>query len=146
MTVNFMGLAGAMGPLHMPSTELIVERAWRRHPSLPYLLDIFNHRLVSLLYRIRKQHRVGLDGAPPGEDHASSHLYSVVGLGTPNTRGRMQVKDRALLFYAGLLGQQPRSMTGLERLLTDYFVAPARGLPFCRRLQLLEECKRTELC
>ncbi|PYS77306.1 MAG: type VI secretion system baseplate subunit TssG, partial [Acidobacteria bacterium] len=34
MTVNFMGLAGAMGPLHMPSTELIVERAWRRDTSL----------------------------------------------------------------------------------------------------------------
>ena len=145
MTVNFMGLAGAMGPLHMPSTELIVERAWRRDTSLRDFLDIFNHRLVSLLYRIRKQHRLGLGGAPPGEDRASAYLYSVVGLGTPNVRGRMQVKDRALLFYAGLLGQQPRSMAGLERVLADYFGAPARGLPFRGRWRELEEGQRTVL-
>lgn len=145
MTVNFMGLAGAAGPLHTPSTELVVERAWRRDTSLRDFLDIFNHRLVSLLYRIRKQHRIGLGHAPPGEDRASTYLYSVVGLGTPNTRGRMQVKDRALLFYAGLLGQQPRSMAGLERVLRDYFGAPARGLPFSGRWHELEEGQWTVL-
>lgn len=145
MTVNFMGLAGATGPLHTPSTELIIERASRKDTALRDFLDIFNHRLVSLLYRTRKLHRVGLDNAPPGEERVSRYLYAVAGLGTPGARGRMQVKDRALLFYAGLLGQQPRSMTGLERILSDYFRVGARGVPFHGRWHALESSQWTRL-
>jgi type VI secretion system protein ImpH len=143
MTVNFMGLAGAMGPLHTPSTELIIERAWHKDTALRDFLDIFNHRLVSLLYRIRKLHRIGLDNAPPGDERVSEYLYSVVGLGTPSLRGRTQVKDRALLYYAGLLGQQPRSMAGLERLLSDYFRVGAQGRPFRGCWHALEESQWT---
>jgi type VI secretion system protein ImpH len=145
MTVNFMGLAGALGPLHTPSTELIIESAWNRDTAFRDFLDIFNHRLVSLLYRIRKLHRVGLDHVPPGEDSLATQLYSVVGLGTENLRGRMQVKDRALLFYAGLIGQQPRSMTGLERLLADYFRVGVRGRQFVGRWLALEEGQWTRI-
>ena len=143
MTVNFMGLAGATGPLHTPSTELIIERAWHKDTALRDFLDIFNHRLVSLLYRIRKLHRIGLDNTPPGNERVSEYLYSVVGLGTPSLRGRTQVKDRALLYYAGLLGQQPRSMAGLERLLSDYFRVGTSGRPFRGRWHALEESQWT---
>ncbi|HEV7893159.1 MAG TPA: type VI secretion system baseplate subunit TssG [Pyrinomonadaceae bacterium] len=145
MTVNFMGLAGATGPLNMPSTELIIERAWHGDEAPRDFLDIFNHRLVSLLYRTRKLHRVALDNAAPGLDRAASYLYSVAGLGTASLRGRMQVKDRALLFYAGLLGQQPRSMAGLEALLSHYFGVRAVGLPFKGRWQALEESQWTRI-
>jgi type VI secretion system protein ImpH len=122
MIVNLMGLAGCLGPLPIPSTELILERVAQKDEAFRDFLDIFNHRLISLLYRIRKQHRVGLDlSTTPGHDRISNYLYSVMGLGTPGLRGRLQVRDRALLFYAGLIGQQPRSMVGLEYVLADYF-------------------------
>lgn len=145
MTVNFMGLAGASGPLNTPSTELIIERAWHGDEAPRDFLDIFNHRLVSLLYRTRKLHRVALDNAAPGRDRAASYLYSTAGLGTASLRGRMQVKDRALLFYAGLLGQQPRSMAGLEAILSHYFGVRAVGLPFKGRWQTLEESQWTRI-
>lgn len=145
MTVNFMGLAGATGPLNTPSTELIIERAWHGDEAPRDFLDIFNHRLVSLLYRTRKLHRVALDNAAPGHDRAASYLYSVAGLGMASLRGRMQVKDRALLFYAGLLGQQPRSMAGLEALLSHYFGVRAVGVPFKGRWQALEESQWTRI-
>ncbi|HEV2862330.1 MAG TPA: type VI secretion system baseplate subunit TssG [Pyrinomonadaceae bacterium] len=145
MTVNFMGLAGLSGPLHTPSTELIIERAWHKDTALRDFLDIFNHRLVSLLYRIRKLHRVGLDTRHPGKDRVSDYLYSVVGLGTPGLRRRMQVKDRSLLFYSGLLGQQPRSMAGLERILSDYFGVPVEGRPLQGRWRPLEEDQWTRI-
>jgi type VI secretion system protein ImpH len=145
MTVNFMGLAGATGPLNTPSTELIIERAWHGDEAPRDFLDIFNHRLVSLLYRTRKLHRVALDNAAPGRDRVASYLYSVAGLGTASLRGRMQVKDRALLFYAGLLGQQPRSMAGLEALLSHYFGVRAVGVPFKGRWHALEEGQQTRI-
>jgi type VI secretion system protein ImpH len=53
MTVNFLGLAGGLGALDIPSTELVLERASHNDKALRDFLDIFNHRLVSLLYRIR---------------------------------------------------------------------------------------------
>ena len=145
MTVNFMGLAGLAGPLHTPSTELIIERAWHKDTALRDFLDIFNHRLVSLLYRIRKLHRVGLDTRHPGKDRVSDYLYAVVGLGTPGLRRRMQVKDRSLLFYSGLLGQQPHSMAGLERILSDYFGVPVEGRPLAGRWRPLEEEQWTRI-
>lgn len=139
MTVNFLGLAGGLGALDIPTTELVLQRASRNDPALKDFLDIFNHRLVSLLYRIRKHHRVGLGVATPGEDQIARYLYSLIGLGTPNLQGRMQVRDRALLYYAGILAQQPRSMVGLERILADYFQVQAKGRPFVGKWCELEE-------
>jgi type VI secretion system protein ImpH len=145
MTVNFMGLAGALGPLQAPTTEQIMERAWRKDTALRDFLDIFNHRLVSLLYRIRKVHRVGQETAPPGRDRLSGHVYAAFGMGTPDLRGRMRVKDRALLFYSGLLAQQPRSLAGLERVLEDYFRIGVSGRQFEGRWFPLEEDQWTAI-
>jgi type VI secretion system protein ImpH len=145
MTVNFMGLAGASGPLPGPLTELVIERTRNGDKAARDFLDIFNHRLVSLLYRIRKLHRVGLDTRPPGEDRVASYLYSVVGLGTPHLDGRMQVENRSLLHYAGLLGQRQRSMAGLERIVADYFGVGVRGTQFAGRWRALEEGQWTRL-
>jgi type VI secretion system protein ImpH len=127
MSVNIMGLAGASGPLPMPLTEVVIDRTRKGDRAARDFLDIFNNRLVSLLYRIRKLHRVGLDIRPPGEDAFAGWLFSIIGLGTPNLEARLQVKDRALLFYAGLLGQRQRSMAGLETMLSDYFGVGVRG-------------------
>jgi type VI secretion system protein ImpH len=145
MTVSFMGLAGALGPLDAPTTEHIIERDSRKDTALRAFLDIFNHRLVSLLYRIRKVHRVGQDGAAPGSDRLAAYLYAAFGLGTPGLRRRMQVKDRALAFYAGLLGQQPRSAAGLERLLGHYFGVAVSVRQFDGRWFPLDEDQRTAI-
>jgi type VI secretion system protein ImpH len=145
MTVNFMGLAGLLGPLYTPSTEEILERAGQKDTAFKDFLDIFNHRLVSLLYRIRKIHRVALDLKAPGQDRVSNYLYSLMGLGTSGLRGRMQIRDRALLFYAGLIGQQPRSMVGLEFILADYFQIKVKGHQFYGQWYNLEESQWTSI-
>jgi len=51
MRVNFLGLAGVLGPLPLPITELVVERVWHKDTALRDFLDLFNHRLVSILAR-----------------------------------------------------------------------------------------------
>jgi len=143
MSVNFLGLAGCLGPLDIPTTELVLKRASRMDDALKDFLDIFNHRLVSLLYRIRKHHRVGIDVAGPGEDQISEYLYSLIGLGTPKLKGRMHIRDRSLLNYTGLLSQQPRSMIGLERLLADYFRIKVESRQFVGAWCDLEESQWT---
>jgi type VI secretion system protein ImpH len=145
MSVNFLGLAGCLGTLDIPTTELVLQRTSRNDGALKDFLDIFNHRLISLLYRIRKHHRVGIDVAGPGDDQISNYLYSFIGLGTPKLKGRMHVRDRALLYYAGLLAQQPRSMVGLERLLADYFQVCVQGQQFIGNWCELEESQWTSI-
>lgn len=143
MSVNFMGLAGEHGPLPKPFTELILGRVWRKDTALRDFLDIFNHRLVSLLYRIRKLHRFGLDARPPGEERLAGYVYAALGLGTPALRD--QIHDRPLLHYAGLLAQQPRSMVGLERMLSDYFGVGVEGEQFKGRWVPLERGQWTSI-
>ena len=145
MTVNLLGLAGALGPLDMPTTELIIERISKRDTGLKDFLDIFNHRLVSLLYRIRKIHHIGLENEPPGQDKISRYLFSIIGLGTDGLMGRMQVRDRSLLYYAGLLGQQPRSLVGLERILAGYFNIEVKGHQFVGQWYALDETQWTRI-
>ncbi len=145
MAVAFLGAAGGLSPLPRPFTERVLERTAKRDTALRDFLDLFNHRLVSLMYRVRKKHRLGLATVSPERTGLADHLYSLVGLGTPGLRGRLGVDDRALLAYAGLLSQQPRSMVALEQLLRDYFGVPVAGAQFRGRWLDLEEDQRTRV-
>jgi type VI secretion system protein ImpH len=145
MTVNFMGLAGAFGPLPMPDTEMVLDRLRSKDFAARDFLDIFNHRLISLMYQVRKLHRVTLATRPPEESPVARYLYSFFGLGLAELRNRMHTPDRALLQMAGILSQQPRSAPGLERLLAHYFRADARVHQLAGRWRDLEYTEWTRI-
>ena len=126
MTVNFLGLAGALGPLPQAYTEMILEAAARRDMAAVDFLDIFNHRLVWLLYRAHKAHKVTLTVQPPSCGATAQYLFSLIGLGHSSLRDRVGVPDSALLHYSGLLARNVRTAGGLERLLADYFGVSVR--------------------
>ena len=145
MTVNLMGLAGAHGPLPAPYAELLLERTRHKDTALRDFLDIFNHRLISLLYRLRRIYRIGYDGRSPDQTHFVRYLYALMGLGTPGLRNRLRVNDRALLFYTALLGQKPRSMTGLETILSHYFQTAVTSRQLCGLWHRIEPDQYTRL-
>jgi len=145
VTVNFMGLAGLLGPLPHPDTELVLERLWYRDEALRDFFDIFNHRLIELKNRIRRAHHVSLTARAPYEGRAADYLFSLVGLGHASLRNRLPVPDRALLRYSGLLAAHPRSACGLERLLADFFGTRARVRQFEGRWRAVDEDQRTVL-
>lgn len=127
IVVNFLGLAGSHGPFPLSYTELLLDRAARKDTTLRDFLDLFNHRLVSLAYRARKLHRIGLETMSPERSAFAPYLFSFLGLGTEGLKGRMEVEDRSLLYFAGLFVQQSRSMTGLEALLEAFFDLDVHG-------------------
>lgn len=139
MVVNILGLAGVLGPLPPPVSELIVERSFRKDTALRDFLDIFNHRLVSLLYRARKKYRPAVDPKAPDRGRVAGVLYSFLGLGTPHLAGRMEMRDRALLPYAGLAVDRYRSTVGLVRLLEDYFGVAVEIVQFAGRWDVLQD-------
>ncbi len=130
MDVNFMGLAGAHGPLPPPYTDLILERMWRGDTASRDFLDIFNHRLISLLYRARQQQRIGLEVQQPWESQFAQHLFALLGFGTPGLQQRMQLDEHVLLFYTGLFAQESRSLSTLEKMLSHFFQVTITAEPF----------------
>ena len=121
MLVNFIGLAGAHGPLPAVYTEQLLRQG---DSALRDFLDIFNRRLILLVYRVHEMHHPELTPTSPEQGLAANHLYAFFGLGRDpdsSARNRLALPDRALLDYSGLLAHRPHSAIGLERLLSDYF-------------------------
>ncbi|MEO8735820.1 MAG: type VI secretion system baseplate subunit TssG [Edaphobacter sp.] len=137
LIANFFSLAGSSAPLPDWVAELLMQQERNRDTGLSDFLDIFHHRLLSLLYRVRLRHRPWLDPALIAPTNSSSqtsssnqvrsqnrmagYLLAFSGLGLQELRSRLPVQDEELLPYAGLLWQRPRSMVGLERILTHAF-------------------------
>lgn len=145
MDVNFMSLAGAFGPLPAPYTDFLLERLAKKEFALKEFLDLFNHRLVSLAYRIRKTFRVGFEWKAPQETHLSNYLFSLVGLNTPGLHHRLQVPDLSLVAFGGLMAHQVRSLAGLERVLCGYFQTSVRVQSFLGGWQPLDSTEWTRL-
>ncbi len=145
MSVNVLGLAGARGPLPHHITELLLERSGRGDRALRDFLDIFNHRLVSLLYRARKKYRPSLDPKGPHRGRIARVLYSILGLGTQHLLDRLAIPERSLLPYAGLFAQQFRSSIGLERIVEDCFGVTAKIEQFHGTWHELDESDVTRI-
>jgi type VI secretion system protein ImpH len=130
MTVAFLGLAGAGGPLPRPFSEWVLRQARAGDTGPRDFLDLFHHRLVALMYRARARNRVSLARAPADETAPGRWLFALMGLGTPGLRDRQPVPDRALLGYAALFAGEVRSAAGLECVLSSHFGVRARVVPF----------------
>ena len=129
MTVAFFGAGGLDGPLPTSFTEAILERLSRKDNATTDFLDIFHHRLLSLLYRIYKKHRPALATMPPADNPISRYLFSIIGVGLGSIAGQTPARP-GLLRYAGLLAIKPRSAAGLATLASDYFKVPVQVQQF----------------
>jgi type VI secretion system protein ImpH len=139
MEVNFMGLFGPLGVLPLYYTELIAERARVRDTAPIDFLDIFNHRMISLFYRAWLKCRFPIAYEQGDLDQVARRLLDFIGLGTPGLQNRQKVADNALIFYSGLLSQQPRCAGNLENLLSDYFEVPVEVEQFIGTWYKLDE-------
>ena len=133
MMVNFMGLAAPNGVLPEPYTELIIERAKKRNNGFRDFLDIFNHRFISLFYRVWEKHHFFVPYEGREVDLLTQSLLSFIGLGTKGLANRQVVEDQALVYYAGLLMQRPHSAQALRQILEDYFDVPVEVEQFVGR-------------
>lgn len=133
LTAAFGTLTGPAGVLPGHYTTLLLERALMRGGKKPDsalrdFLDIFNHRLLSLLYRAwEKRHPIvqaerHLIEQASELDDFSRYLHSLIGMGTPalSAHDRLSFPARALLSYSGLLSGRARSAAALREVVTDW--------------------------
>jgi len=124
MAVNFMGLMGPLGVLPIWYTNLIRERVKAGDATLRDFLDIFNHRSISLFFHAWEKHHFAISYERGEREGLTAYLLDFVGLGTEGLEDRQDIPDDALLFYAGLLSQRPRSANSMAQMLSDYFDVP----------------------
>lgn len=142
LEADFMSLTGARGPLPHFYTQLIRERRRLGDTGIRDFFDIFNHRAISMLYRVRQRNRPTLQTGPVTDHPVARYLLSFSGLrgdilekhfntypddGDPNTPATVPVSTRDLIYYAGLFWHRERSMHGLEQLLSHYYGFPVAG-------------------
>jgi type VI secretion system protein ImpH len=127
LTVSLMGLFGATGVLPDHYTELLISQNRRREFALRDFLDLFNHRVLSLLHRVWEKYRVIPQverrslGIGTEESRFDRILWSFMGLGTPGLRNRQPISDDIAFQYAGLFSRRVRTGTDLAAMLNDYF-------------------------
>jgi type VI secretion system protein ImpH len=144
MTLNFMGLTGPLGVLPHYYTELVINRTRAKDHTLRDFLDIFNHRIISLFFQAWQKYRVTVAYERGERDRFSHHVLDLVGLGTEGLQHRQRVSDNSLIYYAGLLGQQPRSASALRQILMDYFDVPVEVEQFAGSWYRLDQ--ETQCC
>jgi len=125
MLVNFLGLTGPSGVLPQPYTEFIIDRTLENDHSPAEFFDIFNHRMSMLFYYAWERYRFGVTAeSRPAHDLFRRILLSLIGLGTEGLTDRLEVSDDFFARYAAILAIQPRSASGLQTILADYFQVP----------------------
>ncbi|USO01677.1 MAG: type VI secretion system baseplate subunit TssG [Alphaproteobacteria bacterium] len=145
LNVNFMGLAGVQGPLPLPITELILKRRRAGDFVFQDFLDIFHNRLLHLLHDVARKRHVMLNTKRPHETAMGKAFLAIAGLGETESRNRMAFPDRALPFYAGLLWQNPRNISGLIQLLIHYFSIPVTVQTSVGRWVSIDSSQQTRL-
>lgn len=160
LEVDFMSLTGARGPMPHFYTELIRERRRLGDTAMRDFFDIFNHRAISLLYRVRQRNRPTLQTGPVTDHPFARYLLSFCGLrgdglethfnhfdpsDDPNAPPEQPVTARDLIYYAGILWHRSRSMHGLEQLLSHYYGFPVKGRELQGRWIRLADEARTAL-
>ena len=131
MAVNFFGVVGPQGVLPYWYTLLVAEQLRARNPALQSFLDIFQHRIVSHLYRAWAKPRSFVQVERGGRDAITRLLRAIVGLRIADgERGdgeradgerRRPILDETMLLYSGFFGPHRRSAIALQQLISDYF-------------------------
>jgi type VI secretion system protein ImpH len=138
LTVTFLGVGGAFGPLPPPLTVRVVERERARDRAGRDFLDIFNHRILSLLLRQSRLFHPALQDTARSDAPAKLPVLAMLGLATPpagsasaSIDGPLNGLSATLMGAAGLLNRRPVSAHALERLLGTHFGLPVRIVPLC---------------
>lgn len=143
LSVNFLGIAGIQGPLPLPYTEMLLKQLRQKDTVFRDFLDIFNHRLLSLYYRIEQKFSPPLALAPPEKTAKGQALQSLTGWTVEGKN--LSFTSRNLLFYAGFLWQKPHNPYALKVILQNYFDLPVDILSFQGAWMPIPKTQRTYL-
>ncbi|HEY1589098.1 MAG TPA: type VI secretion system baseplate subunit TssG, partial [Rhodanobacter sp.] len=122
MQVNFLGLYGPASPLPVVWTEDIVQDADGAQ-NLRDFLDVFDHPLIALAYRIARHYRIDRHFHAALEKGAPQAVIALAGQFAGTALART-VDWHRLLPFIGLLAHTSRSREILVEIVSGYFEIP----------------------
>lgn len=141
--VNFMGLLGTASPLPL---HYVQEVLWEMNEPeggarVRDFLDLFDHRMISFMFRAREKYRYALRFSPDGRDEFTERLLALAGLDEAGIRAQAGLPLQKLLRGFGLLTGSRRSAAGLEELLHACFPGVGVAVTCCvpRRMSIPED-------
>lgn len=139
VTVTFLGLYGPASPLPAFYTERIIQSNDPRNASRD-LMDLFNHRCISLLQNCWEKYRYYSRYQPDGRDQYSRWLLGMLGVDIELLRHTTQLRWHKLLPFAGVMLNNVCSGDLLARILKVYFNLPKVSIqPWVRRTVKIPE-------
>lgn len=143
LAVAFGGLFGPHGPLPLHLTEYARDRVINSgdHTFVRFL-DVFHHRMLSLVYRSWAEAQPTVQFDRPDADRFQAFVGALAGIGLPSLKNRDAMPDLAKLYFAGRLTCHARNAEGLQSILADFFRLPMRLVEFVGRwLRLPDDCR-----
>lgn len=145
LTPNYC-VAGGLGPLPEAFTDWMREQDRVGNPAAARFLDLFNHRLNALRYRLKESRASGLNNLAPERSQLGARLTALVGLGGHGRVGAApELPARSWLGIAGHLADSRKSAAGLTRVLARYLGAPVRLTPLVGAWRDIEVDDRIQL-
>ncbi|NBX53541.1 MAG: type VI secretion system baseplate subunit TssG [Betaproteobacteria bacterium] len=110
-------LAGSNGPLPLMFTEMVLSSLRQKDPAPAEFLDIFNHRLLHLLYSVKQKYEPALGHRPLNVIPTLRFVDACASLG--RTSHDPSSQEAVWLKHAALVGSSPRSMATLLAMLKE---------------------------
>ncbi|NWD03968.1 type VI secretion system baseplate subunit TssG [Pseudomonas gingeri] len=124
LTTPVFGLGGPDGPLPYADQEWLQQRARQKDHAPAEFLDLFQHRLISLLYRVMRKHRVAVGFALPAATPVHRQLRALSGLLPKALHDRGALPDAAVLARSALFAGGRRSLAGFAAVVRQHFNVP----------------------
>jgi type VI secretion system protein ImpH len=126
LSTPVFGLGGPDGPLPYAYQEWLQQRARLKDHGPAEFLDLFQHRLLSLLYRILCKHRVAIGFVPPQDSPVQDQLRALTGLLPRALQGRQAIPDGLIVARTALFAGARRSLAGFETIVRHHFAVSVR--------------------
>lgn len=120
VSAAFLGLYGAVSPLpphYVENIALSVHQGGNQ--PIRELLDVFHHRLFSLVYRAWSKYRLSVGYLSRGQDKFTRRMFCAVGLDGFADHDNFTLHPFYFLKFAPLLASKSRSARGLEVVLHE---------------------------
>jgi type VI secretion system protein ImpH len=121
LEVSFLGLHGSQSPLPGYYLDSLAWEDAQNENRLTDFLNVFNHRLLTLLHQIWRKYRYYVSFDNGGMDPFSQRMYALVGLGSDVIREKLQINHGKMLAYAGLLASPGRASEVICSLVSHCF-------------------------
>ncbi|WP_267918696.1 type VI secretion system baseplate subunit TssG [Pseudomonas carnis] len=138
LMVNFFGLTGVNGPMPLHFSERLLSlQVNHNDPGAAHFLDVFHHRLLSLLYRSWAMARPVVSADRPAHDRFRDYVSAF-------SPARMSALPGAGTYYVNQMVDQRRSARGLLAMVRDFLQVPVSVQTLVGRRAALEpeQCLR----